>query len=281
MSGPCFAGKYSLEREIGSGSSARVFLAHHTEQGRQMAVKILASLGHGQDLRRESRMIADFSHPHIIRVYEMGTADFAGKTVPYVVMEHIPDGDLMSLLESRKRLPGKQAARIRAGVAAALAYAHARNVVHEDIKPQNILMEDRRWARLTDFSVVRASDPDGFSGAQRYAAPECFEGEASPASDVYSLGVSLYQTVVGGLPFRGDRRAVIRQHATELPSPPRERSQITEELNVTILHCLEKSPCRRPTAAELERRLRSMGRHPAVRYASRSARLWARRHLSN
>ncbi len=165
-------------------------------------------------------------------------------------------------------------------MASALSYAHERNVVHEDVKPQNILMENPRQAKLADFSAARTQEPGGFSGAPRYAAPECFEGEAFPASDVNSLGVALYQTVVGGPPFRGNRRAVIRQHAEEMPIPPVERSQISADFNAVILRCLEKSPSRRPGAAELEQELRRISRRAIVRAASRRTRAWIGRCLS-
>lgn len=282
MIGQSFAGRYSLEQEIGLGRTSRVFVARDVETGHRVAVKVLYIVGCGAGVEcfcGEPRMIAELPHPNIVRVYEVGEADFEGKMVPYAAMEYVSGGDLMSLIEVRKRLSERETARIGADVAAALSYAHERNVVHEDIKPQNILMEDLRRAKLTDFNVVRAQETGGF-GAPRYAVPECFEGEALPASDVYSLGVTLYQTVVGGPPFRGNRRTVIRQHAEEMPIPPAERSQISADFNAVILRCLEKRPSRRPGAAELERELRRISRRAIAHAASRRLRSYIGRRLS-
>jgi serine/threonine protein kinase len=276
--------KYSLEREIGSGSTARVFLGREIRTGRRVAVKILrvslAGEGGGH-FRREARTVTGFSHPNIIRVYEVGEAAFAEQTACYVVMEYVPDGDLSSLIKRRRRLSERAAARIGGDVAAGLAYAHEEGAVHRDVKPQNVLLDGSGRAKLTDFTTVRGATPDPgtFSGTPRYAAPEQFGGYAGPESDVYSLGISLYQAVVGGLPFKGDRRSVARQHASETPVPPGERVWISERLNALILCCLEKSPARRPGAAELERELRLISERATVQaVAGNRLRWWIRRH---
>lgn len=282
LEGLRFADRYSLGRRIGHGSTADVFEAWDTSSGRRVAVKVL-HLDRIEDsaegFRWEAHKIAAFSHPNIVRVHDMGQAEFGDETVPYVAMEHLPGGDLMGLIEARKRLPERDAARLGAGVAKALAYAHDRGVVHEDIKPQNVLLEDLRRAKLTDFNVVRALRPGDFSGAPRYVAPECLKGEAVPASDVYSLGVTLYQMVVGGTPFRAGRKAVMRQHAEERPTPPRRLSPIGGEMETLILDCLNKSPADRPTAKEVEKELRRGLWRPVLRSPIRSARLWFGRRL--
>lgn len=277
-----FADRYSLGRRIGHGSTAEVFEAWDTLAGRRVAVKVLhlrRSEDGGDGFRWESREIAAFSHPNIVRVYEMGQAEFDDETVPYVAMEYYPGGDLMGLIEARKRLPEREAARLGAGVAKTLAHAHARDVVHEDVKPQNILMENACWAKLTDFNVVRALRPADFFGTPRYVAPECLRGEVFPASDIYSLGVTLYQMVVGGTPFRGGRRAVMRQHAEEQPTPPSGLSPISREMEDLILCCLNKTPSERPTAKDVEKDLRRILRRPILRSPLRSARLWLGKRL--
>lgn len=277
-----FADRYSLEKEIGQGSTAQVFEARDAVNGRRVAVKVLYAAQSdktGDGFRRESRAIASFSHPNIVQVCDMGLAEFGDRAVSYVVMEYLPDGDLMSLIERHKRLPERRAARIAAGAAAALAYAHERGVIHEDVKPQNILLEDLHRAKLTDFNVLRSLRPGDFPGAPRYAAPEAFRGEPSPAGDVYSLGVTVYQAVVGGPPFRGDRRTVIRQHVEEPPIPPGERSPISRELNDLIMRSLNKNPSERPAAADMKKKLRSISWQAIYRSPVRDARLWVGRRL--
>jgi serine/threonine-protein kinase len=280
VKGDKFAGRYSLGPRIGHGSTAQVFEAWDVDAGRRLAVKVLSVDRAGDGFRWESRKIAAFYHPNIVSVYEMGQAEFGDETVPYVAMEYLPGGDLMGLIEARKRLPEREAARLGAGVAKALAYAHARDVVHEDVKPQNILIEDARRARLTDFNVVRALRPGGFSGAPRYAAPECLRGEAVPASDIYSLGVTLYQMVVGVPPFRAGRKAVMRQHTEEKPTPPSGLSSISREMEGLILSCLNKTPSERPAAKDVEKDPRRILWRPILRSPLRSARLWLGKRLS-
>jgi serine/threonine protein kinase len=216
-------------------------------------------------------------------MHEIGETVLEGERVPYCVMEYLPGGSLMDLIKRRRRLSERETARIGADVAAGLAHAHERGIIHRDIKPQNILLDGSEHAKLADFRAFRVSEdvPEFFIGTPRYAAPECFRGQGLPASDVYSLGVVLYRMAVGELPFKGCPRSIVRQHASEAPVPPGERVWIGEELNGLILGCLEKIPSRRPGgAADLERRLRRISECATVRtVCSRRLRWWIRRHL--
>ena len=261
------ADRFMLEREIGSGGMARVFLSRDEVLGRAVAVKILRH-GYGESdvgarFRREGRTAASLSHPNIVQVYDAGEAEFEGRESSYIVMEYISGGDLKNLIDEEGTVPSEKLMGIGAAVASGLAHAHERGVIHRDIKPHNIMLDERGRPRLTDFGIARALDTTqatrtgAFLGTALYSSPEQLQGEnVTPKSDVYSLGATLYQAATGEPPFTGSPISVASQHVSKPPPPPAElNSAIDPRLQTLILACLAKDPDERPTAEEVRSRL--------------------------
>src|SRR5918995_4548141 len=194
-----FADRFVLEHELGSGGMARVFLGRDEVLDRPVAVKLLNSVHGDTDIgdrfEREGRTAARLAHPNIVQIYDAGVAELDGRETPYIVMEYIPGGDLKGLINSRGRLSGAELARLGEEVCAGLAHAHKRGVIHRDIKPHNILLDENGHAKVTDFGIARALDMTRatrsgfFLGTALYSSPEQLQGhKVTPKSDVYSLG---------------------------------------------------------------------------------------------
>ncbi|HJQ30260.1 MAG TPA: protein kinase, partial [Rubrobacter sp.] len=207
---------------------------------------------------------AGLAHPNIVQVYDAGEAEFNGKETSYIVMEYVPGGDLKQLIDQKGRLPGSRLARLGDEVCAGLAHAHERGVIHRDIKPHNILLDENGHAKVTDFGIARALDTTqatrtgSFLGTALYSSPEQLQGhKVTPKSDVYSLGATLYQAATGEPPFAGGTQIEIAsQHVSKTPTPPRERgADVSGDLEALILSCLAKNPDERPTAEETRSRL--------------------------
>jgi len=211
--GTLLGGRYRLVAVLGSGSSANVFLGEDTTLERLVAVKLLQPVL-AQDaaflkrFRAEARAVAALNHPNILRVFDWGEED----GVPYLVMEHLAGGSLKDLLDAGVRLSQEQAASMGEQAAAGLAYAHARGLVHRDVKPANLLFDEEGRLRITDFGVARAlaeatwTEPEGaMIGTVRYASPEQAEGSAVDGkADVYSLSLVIYESLSGTVPFIAD-----------------------------------------------------------------------------
>jgi serine/threonine protein kinase len=264
-------GRFVLERQIGSGGMSTVYLGHDEVLDRPVAVKVLKSGFEDSEIaarfRREGRTAARLAHPNIVQVYDAGEGELDGRKTSYIVMEHISGGDLKQLIEEKGSLSGEEVARIGAAVAAGLAHAHERGVVHRDVKPHNILLDEGGRPKLADFGIARALDATqatrtgSYLGTALYSSPEQLKGErATPESDVYSLGVVLYEAVVGEPPFRGSPIEVASQQTTKAPRPPRAGGvEIRRDLEKLILSCMEKDPGRRPSAEDLRERLLKIG----------------------
>ena len=260
-------GRFALVREIGSGGMSTVFLGRDEVLDRPVAIKILnpdlQDSGVSTRFRREGRTAARLSHPNIVQVYDAGEDEFEGREVSYIVVEYVPGGDLKDLIDRRGPLPGIMLSRIGADVADGLAHAHERGVIHRDIKPQNVLIDDYGSPKLTDFGIARALDADhststgSYLGTALYSSPEQLRGEGiTPKSDIYSLGATLYHAAVGEPPFSGDPLQVATQQVAKPPTPPRARgAAVGERLDALILRCLAKDPAERPDAATLHERL--------------------------
>jgi eukaryotic-like serine/threonine-protein kinase len=270
------ADRFVLENELGSGGMSRVFLGRDEVLDRPVAVKLLNPVYGGTDIgdrfEREGRTAARLAHPNIVQVYDAGEAEFDGRETSYIVMEYVPGGDLKRLIDRRGRLPGPEIARLGDEVCAGLAHAHERGVIHRDIKPHNILLDENHHAKVTDFGVARALDTTratrtgSFLGTALYSSPEQLQGhKVTPKSDIYSLGATLYQAAAGGPPFTGQTPIEIAsQHVSKTPTPPRERgAEVSGNLEALILSCLAKDPGDRPTAEEarsgLEAEIRPVG----------------------
>jgi serine/threonine protein kinase len=263
-----FADRFVLEHELGSGGMARVFLGRDEVLDRPVAVKLLNPVHGGTDIgdrfEREGRTAARLAHPNIVQVYDAGEGEFDGRETSYIVMEYVPGGDLKRLIDRRGRLPGPEIARLGDEVCAGLAHAHERGVIHRDIKPHNILLDENGHAKVTDFGIARALDTTRatrtgfFLGTALYSSPEQLQGQrVTPKSDIYSLGTTLYQAVAGEPPFVGQTPIEIAsQQVSKSPTPPRARgAEVSGNLEALILSCLAKDPDDRPTAEEARSRL--------------------------
>ena len=260
-------GRFVLVREIGSGGMSTVFLGRDEVLDRPVAVKILRSDLEGSDVsarfRREGRTAARLSHPNIVQVYDAGEDVLGGHETSYIVVEYVAGGDLKTLIDRRGPLPGAMLARIGAAVADGLAHAHERGIVHRDIKPQNVLIDEYGSPKLTDFGIARALDSthststDSYLGTATYSSPEQLHGAVvTPKSDIYSLGATLYHAATGQPPFTGGPLDVASQQLAKPPASPRARgAYIGERLEALILACLAKDAAERPDAVTLHERL--------------------------
>ena len=257
-----------LVRELGPGGMSRVFLGRDEVLDRPVAVKVVepdpADPEVGLRFQREGRAAARLSHPNIVRVYDAGEDELDGNRISYIVMEYVPCGDFRDMMDRNGPLPETMLSRVGADVAAGLAHAHERGIVHRDVKPRNVLIDDRGSPKLADFGIARALDgttshnrADSYLGTAAYSSPEQLKGERVTAkSDVYSLGATLYHAAVGREPFSGNSIEVANQHIHEEPASPGERgARIGDEMGAVILDCLAKDPSRRPDAARVRDRL--------------------------
>lgn len=253
---------------------SRVFLGRDEVLDRPVAVKILHSRYGGTEIgerfQREGRTAAKLSHPVIVRVYDAGESDFEGRKSSYIVMEYISGGDLKDLVGKQGALPEARLADIGQSVAASLAHAHERGIVHRDIKPANILIDEKGNPRLTDFGIARALDASqatrtgAYLGTAMYSSPEQLKGEkVTPKSDVYSLGVTLYEAATGSIPFSGSTIEIATQHVNKEPEPPTRRgARIDGKLEALILASLAKDPNDRPSADTLQSKLAVLEERP-------------------
>ena len=251
------AERYTIERELGRGGMAIVYLAHDVRHDRSVALKIMlpelaASLGKERFLR-EIQIIAKLAHPNILPLYDSGQAD--GQL--YYVMPFVTGESLRSLLERERQLPIEDAIRITREVVDGLAYAHSMGVVHRDIKPENILLQSGH-AVVSDFGIARAVSASGGEqltqagmaiGSPAYMSPEQSAGNQpiDGRADIYSLGCVLYELLVGETPFTGlTPQAMIARHTLEaVPLPHIVRQSIPPDLEAVILRALAKAPADR------------------------------------
>jgi serine/threonine-protein kinase len=268
--------QYSITREVGAGGMATVYLARDIKHDRQVALKVLrpelaASLGTDR-FPREIRIVAKFQHPHILSLYDSGeTQGFLYYVMPFVEGESLADR-----MAREKQLPIADVARILREVADALAYAHARGVVHRDIKPGNVLLSGRH-AVVTDFGVAKAVEAAGGDkvttvgmavGTPHYMSPEqaMAQGDIDARSDIYSLGVLGYEMLAGRLPFKADTaQGILSAHVMEEPTDIREvRPGTPGPLADAIMRCLAKNPADRwQSADELVAQLETVASTPS------------------
>ena len=264
------ADHYLIERELGHGAMATVYLARDLKLNRQVAVKVLIadlSFALGPErFRREIDLATHLSHPHILPIYDSGEAN--GEL--YYVMPYVEGESLRGRLNRERQLPVDEALRITCEVASALDHSHRHGIIHRDIKPENILLEDGQ-ALVADFGIARAVTAIGEEkltstgvslGAPTYMSPE--QGMADPnldgRSDIYSLGCVLYEMLVGQPPFTGrTTQALIARHSLDqVPSLSVVRSTIPEDVEEAVLKSLEKVPADRfSTAAEFAAALKA------------------------
>jgi eukaryotic-like serine/threonine-protein kinase len=257
-----FDGRYRILRKLGSGGMANVYLAEDEDLGRRVAIKILNERYAHDDsfnerFRREAKSAAALSHPNIVSIYDRGEAD----GTPYIAMEVIEGRSLKELILTRGPLPIGQAIDYAKQILGALRFAHRHGIIHRDIKPHNILLGNENRLRVTDFGIARAgasqmTEVGSIMGTAQYLSPEQARGApVAAASDVYSLGIVLYEMLTGQVPFTGDTAVEIAmKHLNEAPKPPSAlRPEVTRELDQVILRALAKTPeDRYQTADELQ-----------------------------
>src|SRR5919197_469193 len=265
--GEVIAGRYELEELVGTGGMSSVFKARDRLLERRVALKVLHQHYTDDDeyverFRREARVVAQLSHPNIVTVIDRGEDE--GRQ--FIVFELVEGKTLKELLEEEGRLPVPQALEIALQVARGLAFAHEHGLVHRDVKPQNVILNGDGRAKVTDFGIARSLDVQGVTqsgavlGTSNYIAPEQASGRpVDQTTDVYSLGVVLYELLTGEVPFPGESFvAVAMQHVSERPPSVLDvRPDVAVRVAHAVDRALEKDPAERfPTmdafAAELE-----------------------------
>ncbi|OJF15101.1 hypothetical protein BG844_06340 [Couchioplanes caeruleus subsp. caeruleus] len=269
LSGRCVGSTYILICPVGQGATGTVWRGMERTSGEHVAVKLLH-----EGMLRQPKLVTRFVQERTIlkmlrHEYIVGVRDLlsAGESLG-LVMDFVAGGSLREHLRREGTLPPGEAARLLAQVAAALAEAHGINVVHRDVKPDNILLREadgRLDVRLTDFGIARILDTPGLTtpqaiiGTPHYMAPETISGgEPTPPADVYALGVVLHELVAGRPPYAGDPMTVLRSHLDDEPVRP---AGIAEELWSVIRSCMDKDRDRRPSAVELAEILSGLARN--------------------
>ncbi len=249
------ADRYEIQDPIGRGGMATIFRAVDLRMGRIVAVKILREM-YSTDpkfvtrFQREARAASALQHPNIVQVFDYGQS----KESYFIVMEYVDGMDLRRYLKKRSILENDRAVEIAHDVALGLGAAHRRGIVHRDVKPQNIMLNDDGLVKLTDFGIAsmykdaeseRLTTTGMTLGTVQYYAPEQAQGEiVKPAADIYALGIVMYEMLTGRTPFEGDTPvAVAMKHIQEAPEPPsRYNPRVTPALERIILRCMEKDP---------------------------------------
>ncbi len=251
--------RYRIERELRRGSVARVYLARDTKHNRQVAIKVLRPEFRGslvsERFLREISIVASLYHPHILQLYDSGVASGAGPGSDlYYVMPYVNGESLRERIDRDLQLSPTDAVRIAMEVASALTHAHARGIIHRDVKPENIMLEEGR-VLLADFGIARALESAGGEklsqsgivlGTPSYMSPEQASGKRSVdgRSDIYSLGCVLYEMLAGEPPFTGrTTQALLARHASD-PVPPLRTvcSDVSLALESAIARALAKAP---------------------------------------
>ncbi len=253
--GTALDGRYRLDRQVGAGGMSTVYFAFDATLERHVAIKLMhREIASDSDqlerFRREARAVAQLSHPHIVGVIDAGEDD--GR--PFIVFEFVPGETLKERIRRLGRLEIEEAIAYAIEIARALSAAHARGIVHRDVKPQNVLIDAEGSAKVTDFGIARMLEEDGLTadgrvlGTTDYVSPEQALGHAvNGQSDLYSLGVVLYEMLVGDVPFHGENQvAVAMKHVREdLPDVQSRRPEVSASLAAIVDRLTDKDLARR------------------------------------
>jgi serine/threonine protein kinase len=255
-------GPYRIIIQIGKGGMANVYKAYQASVDRYVAIKVLPSqLAESQEFatrfHQEARIIAKLEHPHILPVFDYGESE----GVAYFVMRYLDAGTLRDRMESKRPLPLNDIDRIFTQLAEALSYAHSFGIIHRDLKPANALIDSHGNIFLTDFGIARLlesasprlTQTDAIMGTPAYISPEQAQGQdVDQRSDIYSLGIILYEMVTGGVPFVADTPlAVLFKHISDpLPLPSRVKPDVPPAIEKVILKALAKDPKDRFSSAD-------------------------------
>jgi beta-lactam-binding protein with PASTA domain/tRNA A-37 threonylcarbamoyl transferase component Bud32 len=254
-----FDGRYRIIRRLGSGGMANVYLAEDDELGRRVAIKILNDRYANDELfverfRREAKSAAGLSHPNIVSIYDRGEAE----GTYYIAMEVIEGRSLKELIRTTGPLRSAQAIAYSRQILSALRFAHRNGIIHRDIKPHNILVGAEERLKVTDFGIARAgasqmTEAGSIMGTAQYLSPEQARGApVNATSDLYSVGIVLYEMLTGEVPFTGDTPVEIAmKHLNEPPPPPSSVAPgIPADLDRVVLRALAKDPEDRYQSAE-------------------------------
>jgi serine/threonine protein kinase len=242
--GTTLSGRYRLEARIGAGGMSTVYRALDETLQRQVAIKLLnrevaSDSDQLERFRREARAVAQLSHPHVVGVIDAGEDE----SRPYIVFEYVEGETLKERIRRLGRLPIAEAVAYAIEIARALGAAHARHIVHRDVKPQNVLIDEEGSAKVTDFGIARTLDEEGLTadgrvlGTTDYVSPEQALGQpVTGQSDLYSLGVVLYEMLTGEVPFKGENQvAVAMKHVREiLPDVQTKRPEVSAALAAVV-----------------------------------------------
>ncbi|MCW3009735.1 MAG: hypothetical protein JWO90_139 [Solirubrobacterales bacterium] len=243
--GTLLSGRYRLDAQIGSGGMSMVFRAFDTVLERQVAIKLMhrdiaADSDQLERFRREARAVAQLNHPHVVGVIDAGEDGNGGA---FIVLEYVEGETLKDRIRRHGRLPVSEAVAYAIEVARALGAAHAQGIVHRDVKPQNVLIDEEGSAKVTDFGIARTLDQEGLTadgrvlGTTDYVSPEQALGHpVTGQSDLYSLGIVLFEMLTGDVPFKGENQvAVAMKHVREaLPDVQVRRPEVSSALAAIV-----------------------------------------------
>jgi beta-lactam-binding protein with PASTA domain/tRNA A-37 threonylcarbamoyl transferase component Bud32 len=276
-----FDGRYRIVRKLGTGGMANVYLAEDEVLGRRVAIKILNDRHAGDDqfverFRREAKNAASLSHPNIVSIYDRGEAE----GTYYIAMEYLDGRSLKELIVARGPAPIHIAVDYARQILAAIRFAHRHGIVHRDIKPHNVLVDGEGRLKVTDFGIARAgvsqmTEAGSIIGTAQYLSPEQARGApVDQTSDLYSVGVVLYELLTGLVPFSGDTPVEIAmKHLSSVPEPPSaKRAEVPRDLDLVVLRALAKDPSERyHSAEEMDADLRRISRGVAISPATEEA----------
>ena len=257
--GSTFAGRYQIIEELGKGGMGKVYKAHDTEIKEKIALKLIkpeisADKKTIERFQNELKFARKIGHRNVCRMYDLNKEEGAY----YITMEYVSGEDLKSFIRRVGQLPSGKAISIAKQVSEGLEEAHRLGVIHRDLKPSNIMIDRDGNARIMDFGIARSTEGKGITGAgvmigtPEYMPPEQAEAkEVDQRSDIYSLGVILYEMVTGRVPFEGDTAlSIAMKHKSEVPKNPKEfNTQLSDDLCHVILRCLEKDKAKRYQSA--------------------------------
>jgi serine/threonine-protein kinase len=269
-----FDGRYRIVRKLGTGGMANVYLAEDEVLGRRVAIKILNDRHAGDDqfverFRREAKNAASLSHPNIVSIYDRGEAE----GTYYIAMEYLDGRSLKELIVARGPAPIHLAIDYARQILAAIRFAHRHGIVHRDIKPHNVLVDAEGRLKVTDFGIARAgasqmTEAGSIIGTAQYLSPEQAKGApVDQTSDLYSVGVVLYELLTGVVPFSGETPVEIAmKHLSTVPAPPSaKRKDVPRDLDLVVMRALAKDPAERyQNAEEMDADLRRINKGMAI-----------------